>query len=1392
MMIFSRTFAFFACLAFWLVSVTAVFAQEDKDFLTRTIQDALSGAGREVSIDGFTGALSSEASFDQMTISDADGVWLTLTDVRLDWNRSALLRGRLEVERLSAGALDIPRLPQSEAQELPDAKAEPFSLPELPVSLRIEQFVVEQITLGAPLLGAPVALKVEASALLNGDEGRVDFQADRIDGKQGSFDIKADLTRADQILTLLLNLQEQEEGIAARLLNLPDQPSVEMTIDGSGPLDDFTTNIRIATNGAERLAGDVTFGAQESRRNVATPDRRIQADIGGDITALLAPQYRDFFGENIGLKVDALIEGSGAVEVSEFALDAQAANLAGQVTLNEDKWPSFIAITGQIANPDGTPILLPGGGDGTTVEGVDLKIDYDADEGETFAAAFDITALETSGVSIARTTLGLDGILQGNVGSVGQFLGDFSFDANGLALLDAASAEAIGDAITGRAQINYIEGSPVRIEDLDLSGADYGLSGNVVINDIESGLLTRLDARLEATDISRFSALAGREIDGAAALDLKGTVTPLSGAFELEASGTAADIAVGIAQADAVMAGETMLSMQATRDETGTFLRDLLLVNDALLFTGDAELRGDTADVQAQFQLQEIGLVVPQYEGPVSVSATATQDASGWRVDARTEGPYRAALSVDGLVTGPNANIRFGADVPDVTPFAAGFDQDISGPLQATGTLRQTPEGWLLDTDAQGPFDVAASIDGLVAPKIDVNFALSAPDVKPIVPQLDGPLRAEGQLRQEGEAFYIDTNASGPYGARAAVEGIATGPDMSLTFDVAVPDVSPLAPGINGGANAKGNVRQTPQGIAVDTNVTGPYGARAAVEGLATGPNMSLTFDVSVPDVSPLAPGVSGAVAAKGVVRQTPQGISVDTNATGPYASRASVQGVVTGPNAAVDFDVAVSNVAALTGNISGPLSVTGSARKQGTAWRLDTDARGPSGTQARIAGLVQGDGTLNLDLNGSAPLGLSRPFIEPRSLQGQAQFDLAVNGPPALSSVTGTISTNDARLTLPNLRLALTNIATNITLAGSRANVNISGQGTDGGAVQVGGGITLSGALPADLQVGLRDLVLIDPRLYRTSVSGDLRIAGPLTGGARIAGQVNIGETIVNVPATGLTSIGDIPQITHLNDSAAAEVTRRKAGLSGADAGDDPAASGGGGGGFGLNVNVNAPNRIFVRGRGLDAELGGGLLLTGTTSQIISAGRFDLLRGRLDILGKRFDLREGSARFQGDLVPFIRFVSATDTPQGEVRVVVEGPADSPVVTFESTPAQPQDEVLAQLLFGRNISEISPFQALQLASAVATLAGRGGDGIIGNLRDGFGLDDLDVTTTDSGATALRVGKYISDNIYTDVTAASDGRAEISLNIDITESLKARGKVGSAGDTSIGIFFEKDY
>jgi translocation and assembly module TamB len=155
--------------------------------------------------------------------------------------------------------------------------------------------------------------------------------------------------------------------------------------------------------------------------------------------------------------------------------------------------------------------------------------------------------------------------------------------------------------------------------------------------------------------------------------------------------------------------------------------------------------------------------------------------------------------------------------------------------------------------------------------------------------------------------------------------------------------------------------------------------------------------------------------------------------------------------------------------------------------------------------------------------------------------------------------------------------------------------------------------------------------------------------------------------------------------------------------------------------------------------------------------------------------------------------VAVTEARTGtQIRIIVEGPAGAPEVNFESTPQLPQDEVLAQLIFGRNLSEISPLQAVQLAAAVGTLAGSGGGGLIDGFRQNLGLDDFDVTTDDDGNAAVRAGAYLSENVYTDVTINSVVETEINLNLDITSEVTAKGTVDADGETSIGIFFERDY
>ena len=131
----------------------------------------------------------------------------------------------------------------------------------------------------------------------------------------------------------------------------------------------------------------------------------------------------------------------------------------------------------------------------------------------------------------------------------------------------------------------------------------------------------------------------------------------------------------------------------------------------------------------------------------------------------------------------------------------------------------------------------------------------------------------------------------------------------------------------------------------------------------------------------------------------------------------------------------------------------------------------------------------------------------------------------------------------------------------------------------------------------------------------------------------------------------------------------------------------------------------------------------------------------------------------EGDLIPFLRVVASTENDGITANIEIEGRADDPKVRFTSSPELPEEEVLAQLLFGQGLQNLSPLQALQLASAVATLAGRGGEGVISRLRTGIGVDNLDVKTNAQGGAEVTAGKYISKNAYTEVTVGQDGKLE---------------------------------
>ena len=784
-------------------------------------------------------------------------------------------------------------------------------------------------------------------------------------------------------------------------------------------------------------------------------------------------------------------------------------------------------------------------------------------------------------------------------------------------------------------------------------------------------------------------------------------------------------------------------------------------------------------------RIEALAPVPPALEGAATLAGTVEQEDGAIVVDLRAEAPAGIVLRAEGPATGEAARIAFTATVPEIGALAE--VPGVEGTLSVDGAVFRQGADWAVEARAAGPLDARVRVDAvLTQTPLRIAFDASVPSLAPLAP-VPGGLDVAGTATLAEGGVEVDMAGDGPYGAVFDLSGTATGDAPELRLNARIDDAARLAPQLRGPLALSATARQREGQWSVDAEASGAQGLRASVSGVVTGPALAIDYRVQAANLGAFAPGLDGALDASGSLRRQNGSLVVDVDARGPFGSTLRASGPLDGT---VTFDAAVPDVGVFVPDFRGPLRARGTATPAaGGAYALDVDVDGPGGTQAAVSGTVGGAAGLGLSVRGTAPLGLANPFLEPRRLAGTAAFDLRV-APGGLNGITGTVTTSGATLVLPTLRNGLEGIDARVTLTGTQAQVDLSARVATGGRLSLRGPVGLSAPFDAALRAEF-DVVLEDPTLYSTRARGEVAVTGPLTGGALIAGRIALDETEISVPSTGLTALGPLPPIRHVNVDPAVRRTLERADL---DARPDAAASGADGAGgpvYRLDLTVTAP-RIFVRGRGLDAELGGALTIGGTTAAPLTQGGFELVRGRLDVLQQRFDLDEGTISFQGSFVPYIRLVARTESGGIDAAIVVDGPATELEVSFESASGLPEEEIVAQILFGRDLTSLSPLQALQLANSIATLAGRGSGGLLSNLREGAGLDDLDVTTDAEGNTALRAGKYISDNVYTDVQIGQDGSARVTLNLDVTENLTIRGSAGAAGNTSLGIFYERDY
>jgi translocation and assembly module TamB len=310
-----------------------------------------------------------------------------------------------------------------------------------------------------------------------------------------------------------------------------------------------------------------------------------------------------------------------------------------------------------------------------------------------------------------------------------------------------------------------------------------------------------------------------------------------------------------------------------------------------------------------------------------------------------------------------------------------------------------------------------------------------------------------------------------------------------------------------------------------------------------------------------------------------------------------------------------------------------------------------------------------------------------------------------------------------------------------------------------------------------------VDGTLVTATVNGTLGIKGPLMTAPLLTGNLRISKASITVPQKLPASLSEI-NIKHKNAPAAVKAQFKD---------QKPEAPRSKSTTLGIDLQLDAPSQIFVRGRGIDAELGGNITVRGTAAEPVVSGGFTMRRGRLTILSRRLDFTDTSKiTFGGDLTPALNMEATSTAGSTTITVDVTGLATDPQIGFSSSPALPQDEVLAQLIFGQSMSKLSAMQIAQLADAASQLAGGRSTSLFEGLRSHLGVDDLDISTDANGQAQVGAGKYINKRTYIELQQGASNNTKAIINFNVGRGVKLRGAAGSDGAGEAGVVYEHEY
>jgi translocation and assembly module TamB len=1226
--------------------------------------------------------------------------------------------------------------------------------------LRLDRLDLQRVELGAALVGDPVAVRIQASARVYSlQRAWAQLSAQRLDSVPSQYELAAQIDA--KRINVHVDLQEDAGGPLTHLAQMPDLGALALHLQLNGPREAMQTALDLH---AGPLVASVKGNVNLNRGG---------ADLAVDIDS---PAMAPIFG----------------VSWQRLALHGQ--------------WHGTLAAPVTTARLEAVQIVAP------DVQARTLTADL---RGEADSLLLD-----------ARVA-------------------SFRLDSPSLVMSDS-------DPLILHAQAKVAD----RARPIDFT------LGNALLNIRGRWNLATINGSASATiaDIKPFVALGGLDLIGHGTLDVKFSITKhvprLDASTDLEIRGGAAPIA-------------PLLQPHAHAECALLFRSDGIEFDNSHVEASNARaaltgsILGGVLNLGWKASLPNLAALSPQLAGDLKASGAIKGHTPNLMLDADASGQFSAR----GSPSGPLHLVLHARDLP----------QHTNGSLELSGSLDGAPLQLLANAEAAADGSVSGRIEhgDWKSAHLQGAVHVDAKDVRPEgkvelqIAQLSDLDRLVGQALRGGlDANVVLDERGGKNRAHVTVDakdvGVAalqieqlqvrghidtptTTPVLALRLDANTPlagrpahlNLEARGPFSKLDLRAKANLDAVGEG-------EGPVDAAAQLDTAAMlnvdQSELRLTalkVDYRKQSLQLLAPasirfgdGISfdplrfgcadGELEAAGRITPT-----LNLHASVSNLSSAQLRALM--PDLAVDGRVDAQ--AELAGTFALPtghielhavgLRAGGGAARGLPATNIDAKAQLAQTTAQVDLQMHAGEG-LDLTLSGQAPLNSTaamilkvngafdlnvlNPILEAggQRAQGKAQIDAQVDGTPAAPQAHGTLKLLSVNLQDYSRGARLTDVNATLSADGDTLQLKEFTAHAGPGTLSAEGTVKMGeGAWPVDLKLSGHDAQPLASDLLTANVNLDLTLSGDLRGKLNASGSVQVNKAVINIP-NALP-----PDVATLNVVRAGQ--------------KPPAPAAPGKVVVALDFKVTAARAVFVRGRGIDAELGGEAHVGGTASDVGVSGGFEMRNGTVNLAGTTLTFTDGRISFNGSglkkkIDPTLDFTATNNTGGGAAATLhVGGFADAPVITLSSVPEMPQDQILSQLLFGSGVSQLSTLQIAQIGAALATMGGIGSGGgfnPINTVQRKLGLDRLSIgggassngsgasgsagtlgtapgSNNENNAATIEAGRYISSRIYVGAKQSTAGPTQAQVQVDLTKKLKLQTTLGTGGGSVQGATPQND-